>query len=143
MENTFHNAEYLIVDEISYRFEKPSRGDVVIFRYPKNPSQYFIKRIIALPGETIQIENDIVTIINSSNPEGFVLEEPYIQTMNKATRTNVTLGEEEYFVMGDNRDNSSDSRIWGNLPEDMIIGKALVRLFPPSKIEWQPGHYEF
>ncbi len=143
MLSTFYNGEYLIVDEISYRFNDPKRGDVVIFRYPNNPSQYFIKRIIGLPGETIQIEDNQVTITSEEFPESFVLKEPYIAEMTKPTRTSVTLPADEYFVMGDNRDHSSDSRLWGNLPKDKLIGKAMVRLFPPKRIEWQPGYYQF
>jgi signal peptidase I len=142
MENTFHNGEYLIVDQISYYLSDPKRGDVVIFRYPKDPSKFFIKRIIGTPGDTVTIEGDVVTITNTEFPSGLELDEPYIKSM----RPNVTiiekLGEREYFVMGDNRDESSDSRVWGVLQEERIIGKAFLRLFPPKSFDIKPGAIE-
>ena len=139
MAETFHTGEYLIVDQVTYKFNEPMRGDVIIFRYPRDPSKFFIKRIIALPGETISIENAKVTIKNEQYPEGFVLSEPYIKSMRPAGLMEETLGDREYFVMGDNRDESSDSRIWGVLQEDRIIGRALFRLFPPSMVSVLPG----
>lgn len=142
MEDTFHTNEYLIVDQISYRFEEPQRGEVVIFRYPRDPSKYFIKRIIGIPGDTITIEGDTVTITNTENPEGVILTEPYIKTMAENTSLSEELGTGEYFVMGDNRDASSDSRVWGVLQENKIIGKALFRLFPLSEMEAYPGEVE-
>jgi signal peptidase I len=139
MDNTFHNGQYLIVDQVSYYFEKPSRGDVVIFRYPKDPSKFFIKRVIGLPGDTINIENAVVTITNTEHPDGFTLDEPYIKSMRPAAPFSETLGDREYFVMGDNRDQSSDSRSWGVLQEERIVGRALIRLFPPSNLGVLPG----
>lgn len=136
---TFHNAEYLIVDEFTYRISKPQRGDVVIFRYPNNPSRYFIKRVIALPGETISINNSTVTIKNSEHPEGFILDETYLHVGSTGNETTV-LGAKEYFVMGDNRPASSDSRAWGPLPENMIVGRAFLRLIPVQKASLFPGH---
>lgn len=139
MKETFHNGEYLIVDQISYRLHSPERGDVVIFRYPRDPSKFFIKRIIAIPGDTITIVDSTVTITNKSHPEGFVLNEPYIKSMRPGGMITEKLGEREYFVMGDNRDESSDSRVWGVLQEERIIGKAFLRLFPPQVIDILPG----
>lgn len=139
MDETFHNGDYLIVDQISYYFEKPSRGDVIIFRYPKDPSKFFIKRVIGLPGDTITIEDTTVTIENEAHPDGFVLDEPYINEMTPTSPLTETLGGREYFVMGDNRDKSSDSRSWGVLQEERIVGRALVRLFPPSVVDYLPG----
>jgi len=139
MEETFQNGEYLIVDQVSYHLNSPERGDVVIFRYPRDPSKYFIKRIIGVPGDTLNIENSSVKIINESNPDGFILEEPYIKSMKSGVSISETLGEREYFVMGDNRDESSDSRVWGVLQEERIIGKAFLRLFPPQVIDIFPG----
>jgi signal peptidase I len=138
MENTFHTNEFLIIDEISYRFEDPKRGDVIVFRYPKDPSKYFIKRIIGLPGESIDIQGDTVVI---TSKEGAVstLEEPYIKSMARNTSLTETLGDREYFVMGDNRDASSDSRVWGVLNREKIVGRALMRLFPFSEIDVFPG----
>lgn len=139
MDNTFGNGQYLIVDQISYYFEQPARGDVVIFRYPRDPSKFFIKRIIGIPGDTITIENAQVKITNEEHPEGFILEEPYIKSMAPAPKMTETLGDREYFVMGDNRDQSSDSRSWGVLQEERIVGRALVRLFPPGSVSYLPG----
>lgn len=139
METTFHSGEYLIVDQVSYHFHQPARGDVIIFRYPRDPSKFFIKRVIGLPGDTITIEDGIVKISNEENPDGFVLDEPYAETMPVAPKMIETLGDREYFVMGDNRDESSDSRAWGVLQEERIIGRALVRLFPPSVVDYLPG----
>lgn len=139
MDDTFHNGEYLIVDQVTYHFESPARGDVVIFRYPKDPSKFFIKRVIGVPGDTITIENSVVTITNDENPKGFILDEPYIKSMAPAPSLTEALGEREYFVMGDNRDKSSDSRSWGVLQEERIVGRALFRLFPPSELDYLPG----
>jgi signal peptidase I len=142
MADTFHTGEYLIVDQLTYHLEAPARGDVVIFRYPKDPSKFFIKRVIGLPGETVTIEDSNVTITNEAEPNGFILEEPYIKSMRSIGRTEEVLGEREYFVMGDNRDESSDSRAWGVLQEERIVGRAYVRLFPPSMIDILPGQVE-
>lgn len=141
MEDTFHNGEYLIVDQVTYRFEEPVRGDVVIFRYPRDPSKFFIKRIIGVPGDTITIEGNVVRVTNPSHPDGVVLAEPYVADMDPNTFLTEVLGEHEYFVMGDNRNQSSDSRVWGVLQRDHIIGRALVRLFPISQAEFLPGEY--
>ena len=139
MDDTFHSGEYLIVDQVSYYFEQPQRGDVVIFRYPRDPSKYFIKRVIGVPGDIVRIENDKVTITNTEYVDGFVLDEPYIKSMQGANDITETLGEREFFVMGDNRDQSSDSRSWGVLQEERIIGRALIRLFPPDEFDYMPG----
>jgi signal peptidase I len=139
MKETFQNGEYLIVDQVSYHLHSPERGDVVIFRYPRDPSKYFIKRIIGIPGDTITIEDSSVIIKNEAYPDGFTLNEPYIRSMKPNVTITEELGDREYFVMGDNRDESSDSRIWGVLQEERIIGKAFLRLFPPQVIEVLPG----
>jgi signal peptidase I len=139
MENTFHSGEYLIVDQVTYHFHEPARGDVIVFRYPKDPSKFFIKRVIGRPGETVTIDGSNVHISNKDNPDGFNLDEPYIKTMKLPNNLTETLGDREYFVMGDNRDYSSDSRIWGVLQEERIIGRAFVRLFPPSVFDYLPG----
>ena len=139
MESTFHTGEYLIVDQLSYELHTPKRGEVVVFRYPKDPSKFFIKRVIALPGETITIEGSTVRISNPQFPNGFILDEPYIKSMENGSDLTEVLGEREYFVMGDNRDQSSDSRFWGVLQEERIVGRAFVRLFPPSQMDYLPG----
>lgn len=142
MMETFHNGEYLIVDQVSYQLHDPRRGDVVIFRYPRDPSKFFIKRIIGTPGDTVIIEGSKVTIKNTTYPEGLVLSEPYIKSMNPNNALTETLGDREYFVMGDNRDQSSDSRVWGILMEDRIVGRAFLRLFPPQVADVWPGAIE-
>ncbi len=139
MNETFQNGEYLIVDQLSYNLASPERGDVIIFRYPRDPSKYFIKRIIGVPNDTISIVDSTVTITNDENPDGFVLTEPYIKSMRPGANITEELGEREYFVMGDNRDESSDSRVWGVLQEERIIGRAFLRLFPPQTIGVLPG----
>ncbi|MCB9818649.1 signal peptidase I [Candidatus Nomurabacteria bacterium] len=139
MQDTFHDKEYLIVDQLSYRFEEPARGDVIIFRYPNDPSKYFIKRIIALPYETINISGTSVQIQNDAHPEGFTLDEPYALLGESNRPQSITLGSGEYFVMGDNRDHSSDSRTWGTLDRDAIVGRAFIRLLPPQRIDFMPG----
>jgi signal peptidase I len=142
MEDTFHSGEYLIVDQLSYRFDDPERGDVVIFKYPKDPSKYFIKRVIGIPGDTVRISGTTVTITNDEHPEGLELEEPYIDSMRENALSVTSLNEGEYFVMGDNRDASSDSRIWGVLPRENIVGRAYVRLSPITKMEFLPGAHD-
>ena len=142
MDETFSNGQYLIVDQLTYQFESPQRGEVVIFRYPGDPSKFFIKRVVGVPGDTISIEGDIVTIRNEEHPMGTRLQEPYITSMSGNDTITEKLNAEEYFVMGDNRDYSSDSRSWGILTEDRIIGRALVRLFPLSALGTFPGSYD-
>lgn len=142
MDDTFHNGEYLIVDQLTYQFDSPQRGEVVVFRYPGDPSKFFIKRVIGVPGDTITIEGSVVTIQNDAHPTGTRLQEPYIASMSDTGRIIEQLGEGEYFVMGDNRDYSSDSRTWGILTEDRIIGRAFVRLFPISALDTFPGAYD-
>ncbi|MEK7538229.1 MAG: signal peptidase I [Patescibacteria group bacterium] len=142
MDPTFADHQYLIVDEISYRFTEPARGEVVIFKYPQNPSQYFIKRIIGLPGETVLITGaGQVTIKSKDAKITTTLNEPYV-AFPKSDNIERTLGANEYFVMGDNRAGSFDSRLWGPLERDLIVGKALVRLFPFSTAELLPGQFK-
>ncbi len=129
MDPTFENGQYLIIDELSYRFREPVRGEVLIFKYPKDPSKYFIKRIIGLPGETVLIKNGVVTLINDKYPKGLTLEEPYVK-FTKVDNSSLKLGENEYFVMGDNRLQSADSRYWGPVPRENFIGLPIFRLFP-------------
>src|SRR3989344_1306990 len=131
MEPTFETGDYLIVDEISYHFNTPERGSVLVFRYPKDPSKSFIKRVIGLPGETVSISEGVVTIINTEHPNGFVLNEPYIES-HRGDTLESTLGEGEYFVMGDNRLGSADSRLWGPVPKDNIVGRPIIRFYPPA-----------
>lgn len=142
METTFSTGQYLIVDQLTYHFEEPKRGDVIIFRYPKDPSKFFIKRVIGIPGDTVSISGSDVTIINETHPDGVRLEETYIHSMRPNATITEILGEGEYFVMGDNRDASSDSRSWGVLQRENVIGRAFLRLFPFSKIGAFPGAHD-
>lgn len=137
MDPTYAGGEYLVIDELSYRFEAPKRNEVIVFRYPLDPSKHFIKRIIGLPGETVSIEGKTVTVSKEGKSE--TLSEPYI-TYTSDNHMTRTLGPDEYFAMGDNRVASSDSRSWGPLPRKDITGKVLVRLFPLSRIALHPGY---
>src|SRR5680860_500832 len=135
---TFHDKEYLIVDEISYRFHNPERGDVIIFRFPEDPSKFFIQRIIGLPNETVTIDQGNVYITKDGKKTQLV--EPYLK--EKTTKDGLTeLGAEQYFVMGDNRAVSFDSRYWGPVDISFFRGKALVRLFPITKMSYLPGRF--
>lgn len=133
---TFMNGDYLLIDELSYHFREPYRGEVAVFRYPQNESTFFIKRIIGLPGERVKIENNIITIFNDEYPNGKVLNETYLpENLTTAGEVDTKLGQGEYFVLGDNRLFSYDSRSWGILPEKDIIGLARLRLWPPRSIQ--------
>ena len=144
MENTFHSYDYLMVEKISYRFHEPQRGDVVVLRFPLDESRSFIKRIIGLPGETVEMHGRTVTIINDAHPDGLVLDEPYISEEHQSnTELSITLGENEYFVLGDNRAESADSRYWGILPRKDIVGEPLVRLYPFNQLALFPGEARY
>lgn len=138
MDPTFHNGQYLIVDELTYHFEDPKRGDVVIFKYPKDPTQYFIKRIIGLPGETVQVKPQSV-VITTVEGKQIELEEGYLVNEGNGAGKMQVLAEDQYFVMGDNRPESSDSRFWGILPRENIVGRAFLRLLPIDTISLLPG----
>ena len=138
MHPTFENLDYLIVDELLYRFSAPARGDVIVFRYPDNPSIFYIKRIIGLPGETVSINHGAVTVTTVAG-KNLTLDEPYIVNEDATYTKNVSLNQGEYFVMGDNRPNSSDSRVWGPLPRNNIIGRVDLRLLPIAKSGFFPG----
>lgn len=134
MEPNFENGEYLLIDEISYYFKSPERGEVIVFHYPLDTSKYYIKRVVGLPGETVEIKNGRVMIYNGFNPGGFAIDESYLM------REGITLGDikkklgqNEYFVLGDNRLFSSDSRQWGTLPRNDIVGRVWIRAWPVAK----------
>jgi signal peptidase I len=137
---TFENGDYLIIDKLSYELGTPKRDDVVVFRYPGDTSKIFIKRIIGLPNETVDIKGNDVTITNETHKEGFKLEQPFVKNIANNT-THYELKSDEYFMMGDNRSASSDSRYWGAVKKDLLIGKTFLRLFPISKIDMWPGYY--
>ncbi|MDO8593545.1 MAG: signal peptidase I, partial [bacterium] len=144
MHPTFENLDYLIIDELIYNFRAPARGDVIVFRYPGNPSVFYIKRIIGLPNETVSINQGVVTITTTNGKNLTVvtpmaLTEPYTVNEDATYTKNTTLLPGEYFVMGDNRPNSSDSRVWGPLPRKNIIGRVDLRLLPIKESGFFPG----
>ncbi len=126
----FHSGDYLIVDEISYRIITPKRGDVVVLKYPLDTTERFIKRIIGLPGETVEVRDGKITI--SKDGKNVVLDEkkylPELSTTDGSV--SLSLGADNYFVLGDNRQFSYDSRRWGVLPKEDIVGRAVFRIFP-------------
>jgi signal peptidase I len=147
MEPNFFDHEYLIIDEITYRFHQPQRGDILVFRYPQNPQEFFIKRLIGLPGEEIQIKDGSVWIYSGEHPEGAKLDEPYLASNTKTyslTEDKVKLGPDEYFVLGDNRSSSKDSRSFGPVNKSFIIGRVVLRGWPFDRIKVFEGtQYSF
>lgn len=137
MSPNFETGHYLVVDQLSYNFIEPARGEIIIFKYPNDTKKFFIKRIIGLPQETVIIESSKVFIKNKEFPDSFELKEDYIKNLGN-NKSEITLGETEYFVMGDNRPASSDSRVWGPLSSDLIVGRAFLRLFPFNQISFFP-----
>ncbi len=153
MEPNFKNGDYLVVNELGYKetsidvvgkhlftvgeVRDLKRGEVVVFRYPRNPQQYFIKRVIGLPGEQVKVADGKVRIFNKENPDGVILDEnAYLpKGLSTGGTTEITLSQDQYFVLGDNRANSSDSRVWGPLPKYDVVGKVLIRAWPFSKAE--------
>ena len=138
---SFKNGEYLLTDKLTYRFREPVRGEVVIFVSPEAPNKDYIKRVVGLPGESIQIKNNEVLIFNDLNPNGFVLHESYLTkgtiTVGKQSipeGVKIKIPSDSVVVFGDNREYSADSRTWGFVKLDKIIGRSLVRLWPPDAI---------
>lgn len=130
MEPNFHNSDYLIVDELSYQFREPQRGEVVVFKFPNDTSQRYIKRVVGLPGEIIKIEDGNVFVFKDGTPQ-LLDESDYLpEVLQTPGNIKVQLEENEYFVLGDNRPLSSDSRRWGSLPEEDIIGRVFFRAWP-------------
>jgi len=138
MDPTFKTGEYLIIDELSYHFHPPRRGDVVVFKAPPEPKKYYIKRVIGLPGETIKLEGTKVTIVSAAHPEGITLSEGFITHPQIGSLTFI-VPPNQYFVMGDNRAGSYDSRKWGAVPAENIRGRAYLRLIPLQHISFLPG----
>lgn len=136
MEPTFHNREYLMVEKLNFALHKPNRGDIVVFRYPVDPRLNYVKRIVGLPGDRMEISGGKVTIFNNNNPSGMSLSESYIPTTVQTKVTGDTIKHtwvvdaKSYFVLGDNREHSDDSRSWGLVPEQNIIGKVWITVYP-------------
>ncbi len=144
MEPNFYDHEYLIIDEISYRFSEPQRGEIVVFRYPNDPRQFFIKRIIGLPGERVVVSGGQVTIHNQENPDGRLLDESeYLTTSFTPGDKDVQLGDDEFFLMGDNRNASMDSRSFGPVSRDFLIGRVWFRGWPPEKMGFMDGPIQY
>ena len=142
---SFQDLNYLIIDRVTYSLGDPTRGDVIVFDLPQNQSRALIKRIVGLPGETVVIEGNTVTIINQEHPDGFVLKEPYVEASNFGGVASVrtTLSDDQFFVLGDNRRVSADSRVWGILPREDIVGRVFIRLFPITGISIFPGESRY
>jgi signal peptidase I len=139
MEPNFYDREYLLVDEISYRFREPKRGEVVVFRYPEDPREYFIKRIIGLPGETLKIDNGGVYLLDKSTNSWTKLAEAYLASDSNTLTfeaQQVTLGPDEFFVLGDNREHSRDSRYFGPLNRRYLIGRVMFRGLPLKRVQF-------
>jgi signal peptidase I len=145
MDPNIKDKQYLIIDEVTYHlFHPPERGDVIVFKAPPEPTKYYIKRVIGLPGDTVKINKGVITIINAAHPQGFTLSEPYITHPSYDSGTYV-VPPNEYFVMGDNRAESYDSRSWGMLPDANIRGRVILRLLPVNTIKILPAKesYEY
>lgn len=137
MEPTFHDNEYLIIDEISYRFNEPARGDIIVFRYPRNPKEYFIKRVIGLPGEKVQIKDGNIYVFDQAHPDGIKLDETYLSADTKTYGLNeeiTVLNDNQFYVLGDNRNASKDSRSFGPVSREFIVGHVLLRGWPFNKV---------
>jgi len=132
MNPTLLNGEYLIISNFAYQLDEPQRGDIIVFRHPRSDLN-LIKRVIGLPGDTVTIQNGVVSV------NGVALDEPYIQAAPTYSSSWV-VPDGQYFVLGDNRNNSSDSHAWGFLPKENILGKALLVYWPPSKWTRVPHH---
>ncbi len=135
MEPNYHDGEYLLTDKLTYRFKEPQRGDVVVFEPPNSPDEEYIKRIIALPGETISINNGKFYINGQMLNESYIPENIYTKGKDFLPNNTVkTVPQGSYFVSGDNRESSSDSRYWGFIRKDKITGKAWFIYWPPKSV---------
>lgn len=136
MEPNFYDREYLIIDELTYRLRAPERGEVIVFKYPENPREYFLKRIVGLPGERVKVTNGQITIYNQEHPEGIILDETYLpKDLETAGEEVTSLGTNQYFVLGDNRPNSYDSRRFGAIDKSLIVGRTILRGWPLNRAE--------
>lgn len=132
MEPSFYNGNYLLVDELTYRFRSPERGEVIVFKYPGDHKSFYIKRIIGLPGEKIVLEKGKISVYKDGEKK--TLDEIYLSSKYTSGAFEITLSNNEYFVMGDNRNFSFDSRSWGPLNRDDMIGVVRLRLWPVNEV---------
>jgi signal peptidase I len=132
MEPSFYTGDYLIVDEITYRFRDPKRGEVIVFKYPQNEKQKFIKRVIGLPGEEVEIKGEELIV---KNEKGEIVYSEKNSSNSIFGNLKIKLGKGEFFVLGDNRAHSLDSRYFGKVKKREIVGRVVLRLFPPQRIE--------
>jgi signal peptidase I len=131
MSPNFENGDYLIIDELSYRLRAPERGEIIVFKYPHDITQRYIKRIIGLPGETVEINGGEVIITKNGSSSLVLNESNYLDSsIQTLGNIKIVLGPDEYFVLGDNRPVSSDSRRWGVVPKSDIIGRVYFRAWP-------------
>lgn len=145
---TYHDKEFLLVDKLTYQLEEPARGDVIIFKLYENRAnpyegKYLIKRVVGKPGERVVVRNGITTVYNAQHKEGITIEEPFVTYKDSQKNVDITLDEDHYFVMGDNRAQSYDSRDWGPLDKTQIKGQVLFRVYPFDKAGYEPGRYLF
>lgn len=134
MEPTFYDYEYLIINEIGYRFNEPAESDVIVLKDPRHTSQYFIKRIIGVPGDTVKVDNGKVFVNGEQLDESAYLDDS-VYTDSAFGNDEITLGVDQYYVMGDNRPASYDSRRFGAVDRSEIIGKVWIRAWPFSRLD--------
>lgn len=134
MEPSLHDGEFVVINRLAYRWNDPQRGEIIVFRFPLDPERRFIKRIIGLPGDEVTVQEGNVSV------NGLPLQEPYVSAPPRYDGT-WTVEEGHVFVLGDNRNNSSDSQNWGSLRTDEIIGKAIIVYWPLGDLGVIP-HYE-
>jgi signal peptidase I len=145
---TYHSEEFLLVDKLSYLLHPPKRGDVMIFKLYENSNnpyqgKHLIKRVIGLPNERVVVNNGVTTIYNKENPKGFVVVEPFVTYKDLHKNVDITLDDHHYFMMGDNRAQSYDSRDWGPLDSVNIKGQVLFRIYPFNVASYEPGQYMY
>jgi len=141
MEPSFYDHEYLVIDEVSYRFRQPERGEIIVFKYPNDPSQYFIKRVIGLPGEKVEIKDGGVYVYSKDTNRRVKLDESYLESDTETLSSEtgiIDLGDDEYYVLGDNRNYSKDSRSFGPVKKSFIIGRVMFRGWPFNRISTFP-----
>ncbi len=142
MEPNFYEKDYLIIDELTYRFREPARGEVVVFKAPAG-NDYYLKRVVGLPGEWVKVENQKIVVYNGDHPQGVIVEENYLFEDTPGS-ISMSLGRDEYFVLGDNRDASYDSRRFGPIKANSVVGRAWLRGWPVNRIDkLQTPNYKF